>query len=68
MVGSTLRSLMRTAGRPAHRVLMLLDEFQNLGRLGPVERDISLAGGFGVQFWLFVQDLARLRATYPQVT
>lgn len=65
MVGCTLRALMRTRGRPERRVLMLLDEFQNLGRLAPVERDISLAGGFGVQFWLFVQDLARLRATYP---
>jgi type IV secretion system protein VirD4 len=26
---------------------------------------MSLAAGFGVQFWLFVQDIARLRATYP---
>jgi type IV secretion system protein VirD4 len=65
MVGSTLRVLMRTRGRPDHRVLIMLDEFQNLGRLGPVERDMSLAGGFGVQFWLFVQDLSRLRSTYP---
>jgi type IV secretion system protein VirD4 len=66
MVGCTLRLLMRTRGRSPQRVLMILDEFQNLGRLGPVERDISLAGGFGVQFWLFVQDISRLKATYPQ--
>lgn len=66
MVGCTLHVLMRTRGRPVHRVLLMLDEFQNLGRLGPVERDMSLAGGFGVQFWLFVQDLARLRSTYPR--
>lgn len=65
MIGCTLRVLMRTRGRAAHRVLMILDEFQNLGRLGPVERDISLAGGFGVQFWLFVQDISRLRSAYP---
>jgi type IV secretion system protein VirD4 len=66
MIGCTLRLLMRTRGRSPQRVLMMLDEFQNLGRLGPVERDISLAGGFGVQFWLFVQDISRLKATYPQ--
>lgn len=66
MVGCTLRVLMRTRGRSVHRVLLMLDEFQNLGRLGPVERDMSLAGGFGVQFWLFVQDLARLCSTYPR--
>lgn len=65
MVGCTLRVLMRTRGRPRHRVLMLLDEFQNLGRLGPVEQGVSLAAGFGVQFWLFVQDIARLRDAYP---
>lgn len=65
MVGCTLRVLMRHRGRASHRVLMMLDEFQNLGRLGPVERDISLAGGFGVQFWLFVQDISRLRSAYP---
>ena len=66
MVGSTLRVMMRTRGWPEHKVLMLLDEFQNLGRLGPVERDISLAGGFGVRLWLFVQDIPRLQDSYPR--
>ena len=66
IVGSTLRVMMRTRGWPEHKVLMLLDEFQNLGRLGPVERDISLAGGFGVRLWLFVQDISRLQDAYPR--
>jgi type IV secretion system protein VirD4 len=66
MVGCCLRILMRTPGRPRHRVLMLLDEFQNLGRLGPVEQGVSLAAGFGVQLWLFVQDVARLKDAYPR--
>lgn len=66
MIGGTLRVLVRTSGRPQYRVLMALDEFQNLGRLGPVERDISLAAGFGIQFWLFVQDIARLKDAYPR--
>lgn len=66
MVGATLRVMMRTHGWPELKVLMLLDEFQNLGRLGPVERDISLAGGFGVRLWLFVQDIPRLQDAYPR--
>ena len=66
MIGSTLCVMMRTRGWPEHKVLMLLDEFQNLGRLGPVERDIALAGGFGVRLWLFVQDIPRLRDAYPK--
>jgi hypothetical protein len=66
MIGSTLCVMMRTRGWPEHKVLMLLDEFQNLGRLGPVERDIALAGGFGVRLWLLVQDIPRLRDAYPK--
>lgn len=66
MIGGTLRVLIRTPGRPRYRVLMALDEFQNLGRLGPVEQGISLAAGFGMQFWLFVQDIARLKDAYPR--
>jgi type IV secretion system protein VirD4 len=66
MVGCAVRVLMRTPGRPEHRVLIALDEFQNLGRLGPVEQAVSMAAGFGVQFWLFVQDLARLKDAYPR--
>ena len=66
MIGCALRTMMRTRGWPEHKVLMLLDEFQNLGRLGPVERDISLAGGFGVRLWLFVQDIPRLQDAYPR--
>src|SRR5260370_18495407 len=30
----------------------------------PVQRDIGLAGGFGVTFWLIVQDLSQLNSTY----
>lgn len=64
MVGCALRGLMRTRGPAAAPCGLLLDEFQNLARLGPVERDISWrpvrrAAGF------FVRGLALLRAMYP---
>src|SRR5260370_28584553 len=32
----------------------------------PVQRDIGLAGGFGVTFWLIVQDLSQLKSTYGE--
>src|SRR5260370_33076078 len=32
----------------------------------PVQRDIGLAGGFGVTFWLIVQDLSQLKSTYSE--
>jgi type IV secretion system protein VirD4 len=64
MIACALLAMARTAGQPQQRVLFLLDEFAHLGRMQPVQRDIGLAGGFGVTFWLVVQDFAQLRSTY----
>ncbi|HWG35482.1 MAG TPA: type IV secretory system conjugative DNA transfer family protein, partial [Gemmatimonadaceae bacterium] len=36
----------------------------HLRRMHPVQRDIGLAGGYGVRFWLVLQDLSQLRSTY----
>jgi type IV secretion system protein VirD4 len=66
MIGCALLAMARTRGQPKERVLFLLDEFAHLGRMHPVQRDIGLAGGFGVTFWLIVQDLSQLRSTYGE--
>lgn len=54
----------RIPGRPTHRILMLLDEFAQLGYIRPVLEGISLVGGYGVLFWIIIQDLAQLRGRY----
>jgi type IV secretion system protein VirD4 len=64
MIGSMLNLITRQ--RRAQRVLFLLDEFAHLGRMRPVEQGISLVGGYGVGFWLLIQDLAQLRAIYGE--
>lgn len=64
MIACTLLAIARARGQPKERVLFLLDEFAHLGKMHPVQRDIGLAGGFGVTFWLIVQDLSQLRSTY----
>jgi type IV secretion system protein VirD4 len=66
LIACALRATARTAGQPKDRVLFLLDEFAHLGRMHPVQRDIGLAGGFGVTFWLIVQDLSQLKSTYAE--
>jgi type IV secretion system protein VirD4 len=66
LIACALRATARTAGQPKERVLFLLDEFAHLGRMHPVQRDIGLAGGFGVTFWLIVQDLSQLKSTYGE--
>ncbi len=64
MIACSLLAVARSRGQPKERVLFLLDEFAHLGKMHPVQRDIGLAGGFGVTFWLIVQDLSQLRSTY----
>ncbi len=66
MIACGLLAIARTPGQPRERVLFLLDEFAHLRRMHPVQRDIGLAGGYGVTFWLVIQDLAQLRSTYPE--
>ncbi|GAC1457516.1 MAG: hypothetical protein PVSMB1_07320 [Gemmatimonadaceae bacterium] len=64
MLACSLLAIARTRGEAQERVLFLLDEFAHLGKMHPVQRDIGLAGGFGVTFWLIVQDFSQLRSTY----
>jgi type IV secretion system protein VirD4 len=64
MIACGLLAISRTPGQPKERVLFLLDEFAHLRRMHPVQRDIGLAGGYGVRFWLVLQDLSQLRSTY----
>jgi len=66
MIACALRALERVRGQPKERVLFLLDEFAHLGRMAPVQQGIGLAGGFGVTFWLIVQDLSQLKSTYGE--
>jgi type IV secretion system protein VirD4 len=66
MIACALRSIKQVRGQPRRRILFLLDEFAHLGRMQPVARDIGLAGGYGLSFWLVVQDLSQLRSTYGE--
>ena len=66
VVGSAFTRISSIPGRPTHRTLVLLDEFTQLKRLGPVEEAFRLHRGYGVWFWLFVQDLAAFEEVYPK--
>jgi type IV secretion system protein VirD4 len=65
MIACGLLATTRTVGQPKDRILFLLDEFGHLRRMHPVQRDIGLAGGYGVRFWIILQDLSQLKSTYP---
>lgn len=48
-----------------HRIMVLLDEFANLGPLQVVEQGAALISGYGVTLWPFVQNLSQLQKLYP---
>ena len=65
-IGLALDAMTAVPGRPAHRVAFFLDEFGQLGRLDALVDGLTLMRGYGVQLWLFVQDLSQLKAVYPR--
>lgn len=46
-------------------VLMLLDEFAQLGKLSWIVNSLNYARGCGLRLWLIVQDLQQLKTNYP---
>lgn len=61
VIVSALRALYRPGGL---KTLFMLDEFAQLGHLGPIEDAFGLVRGFGVQLWPVLQDLNQLKALY----
>lgn len=54
----------RTTGRPEVPILMMLDEFGNIGKVDAVRRGVTLVAGYGIRYWLIVQDLAQVEEVY----
>ena len=48
------------------KILFLLDEFTNLGKLDVVRNNYSIARGYGLQFWIIFQDLGQLKPLYKK--
>lgn len=65
-VGLALDGVTAAPGRPVQRVAFFLDEFGQLGRMDRLADSVTLLRGYGVQLWLFVQDLSQLKAVYPR--
>lgn len=65
-ISLALDATARVQGQPKHRVAFFLDEFGQLGHIASLADNITLIRGYGVQMWLFVQDLSQLKAVYPR--
>jgi len=50
--------------QPAIPVLVVLDEFANLGHMAAIEKGAAFMPGYGVKLWTVLQDLAQLKGIY----
>lgn len=64
IVSSALKALLTTPGKSP--VLFMLDEFAQLGRLSTIASAMSIARGYGIQLWPFLQDLNQLKDIYGE--
>jgi type IV secretion system protein VirD4 len=55
---------MPKGGRSKIPILMILDEFLQLGRMNQVERAFRLLAGYNFILWPFVQDMGSMRDAY----
>lgn len=65
-ISSVIAAITSSSVQPAHRVAFLLDEFGQLGYLRQIEDAVSLMRGYGLAFWVFIQDLSQLKGSYPK--
>ncbi len=64
-LGVFLQALSRRQSMGDKTTLFLVDEAASLGAMEPLKRAITLLRGYGVQVWIFWQDVSQIKALYP---
>ena len=47
-------------------ILMMLDEFYQLGPIPSIANTLTFASSYGLRLWLIIQDLGQLKTNYPK--
>jgi type IV secretion system protein VirD4 len=63
-IACTLTLIMERKSHPKQRTLFLLDECAQLGYLEGLKKAITLLRGYGLQVWMFFQDLTQIQTIY----
>ena len=50
--------------KPKYRILFMLDEFANLGKMEEMLSAFSLGAGFGISIWIILQDFSQAKSKY----
>lgn len=56
----------RNGGRLKNRVNVVADEFGNFTKIANFEQMLTVSGGKGIRYYLFVQDFAQIEKTYEK--
>jgi type IV secretion system protein VirD4 len=64
-VDTLLNAILSRSSKHEKRTLALLDECANLGELPVLRKAVTLMRGYGLQVWMFFQDVSQLIALYP---
>lgn len=64
-VGVLMHAIMERKKLPDKRTLFILDECANLGELDVLRKAVTLLRGYGLQVWMFFQDLSQMQLLYP---
>ena len=65
-IGVLMHGIMERKTLPEKRTLFILDECANLGKLDVLKKAVTLLRGYGLQVWMFFQDLAQLKGLFEQ--
>jgi type IV secretion system protein VirD4 len=63
-IATLLYAIMERTATPDLPTLFMLDECANLGELELLRKAVTLLRGYGLQVWMFFQDLAQMETLY----
>lgn len=67
IIGAAIRGLQKTPrNRDRPDVMLILDEFPQLGRMEAIETSMALNAGYGIKIWAVVQHLNQLVHQYKE--
>ncbi|MGS0943773.1 type IV secretory system conjugative DNA transfer family protein (plasmid) [Pseudomonas luteola] len=65
-VNNVMAAITASPKKPQENVAFFLDEFGQLGYMKSIEDAVSLLRGYGLSFWVYVQELSQLKNVYPR--
>ncbi len=63
-IASIISAISMSPELPSERILMMVDEMAQLGKMEPLMQAVSLLRGYGLNLWMFFQDIPQMEEIY----